>query len=231
MARAAVSGRLTGRLSWRVARLVGYRDETATVRTLVLDVTGWPGHSAGQHVDLRLTAADGYSTQRSYSLAAPADGDRLELTVQRVPDGEVSPYLTEVYSVGDPVEVRGPLGGWFVWRPTETEPVLLIAGGSGIVPLMAMVRARRTARSRTPFRLIYSVRSPAEGYFRPGAGSADACRRRPGRDVRVHAVGTAGLDRETQEDRHRGHQPWWLAAGVRTELFRLRPHGFCRNGS
>lgn len=126
MARAAVSGRLTGRLSWRVARLVDYRDETPTARTLVLDVAGWPGHSAGQHVDVRLTAADGYSTQRSYSLAAPADGDRLELTVQRVPDGEVSPYLTEVYSVGDPVEVRGPLGGWFVWRPAATEPVLLI---------------------------------------------------------------------------------------------------------
>ncbi|WP_093272230.1 ferredoxin reductase [Saccharopolyspora shandongensis] len=165
MARAAVSGRLTGRLSWRVARLVDYRDETPTARTLVLDVTGWPGHSAGQHVDLRLTAADGYSAQRSYSLAAPADGDRLELTVQRVPDGEVSPYLTEVYSLGDPVEVRGPLGGWFVWRPAETEPVLLIAGGSGIVPLMAMVRARRAARSRTPFRLLYSVRSPAEVYY------------------------------------------------------------------
>jgi ferredoxin-NADP reductase len=119
----------------------------------------------GQHVDVRLTAVDGYSTQRSYSLAAPADGDRIELTVQRLPDGEVSPYLTEVLSVGDPVELRGPVGGWFVWRPDATEPVLLVAGGSGIVPLMAMIRARRAAASSAPFRLVYSVRTPADRYY------------------------------------------------------------------
>ncbi len=153
------------RLIWRMGRLAEYRDETATARTLVLDVPGWPGHLPGQHVDVRLTAEDGYSAQRSYSLAAPAAGERIELTIQRVPDGEVSPYLTEVYSVGDPVEIRGPVGGYFVWRPTATEPVLLVAGGSGLVPLMAMVRARRSAGqtgARVPFRLIYSVRSPAE---------------------------------------------------------------------
>ncbi|MEJ3745966.1 ferredoxin reductase [Actinomycetes bacterium KLBMP 9797] len=176
MARAAVSRRL----SWRVARLVEQRDETPTARTLVLDVPGWPGHLPGQHVDLRLTAADGYTAQRSYSIAAPADGDRVELTVQRVPDGEVSPYLTEVFAAGDPLELRGPVGGWFVWRPTGTEPVLLIAGGSGIVPLMAMVRARRAAGSRTPFRLIYSVRTPTDVYY------ADELRRRARDD--------AGLD-------------------------------------
>src|SRR4029077_20805363 len=101
---------------------------------------------------------DGYSTQRSYSIAAPADGERVQLTVQRVPDGEVSPYLTEELAVGDEVEIRGPVGGWFVWRPNGTAPVLLIAGGSGIVPLMAMIRARRQAGSRTPFRLLYSLR-------------------------------------------------------------------------
>jgi ferredoxin-NADP reductase len=167
VARAAVPGRLGagGRLAWRVARLVSYRDETPTARTLVLDVPDWPGHLAGQHVDVRLTAADGYSTQRSYSLAAPPDGDRVELTVQRVPDGEVSPYLADVLAVGDPVEIRGPVGGWFVWRPADPAPVLLVAGGSGIVPLMAMVRARRAAQSRALFRLIYSVRSPADAYY------------------------------------------------------------------
>ncbi|WP_431877616.1 ferredoxin reductase [Amycolatopsis sacchari] len=161
MARAAVPGRL----SWRVARLAEVRDETPTARTLVLDVPGWPGHLAGQHADVRLTAEDGYTAQRSYSIASPADGERVELTVQRVEDGEVSPYLTDVFSVGDPVEVRGPIGGWFVWRPADPAPVLLVAGGSGIVPLMAMIRARRAEGARTPFRLLYSVRSPREVFY------------------------------------------------------------------
>jgi ferredoxin-NADP reductase len=176
MARAAIPGRLTtGRLAWRVGRLVETRAETPTARTLVVELPDWPGHLAGQHVDVRLTAEDGYRAQRSYSLAAPSDGDRVELTVQRVPDGEVSPYLTDVLSIGDPVELRGPVGGWFVWRPTDTAPVTLVAGGSGIVPLMAMVRARRAAGSRVPFRLIYSVRTPDEVYYadelrQPAAG-------------------------------------------------------------
>jgi ferredoxin-NADP reductase len=148
-----------------VARLAETRDETPTARTLVLDVPGWPGHLAGQHVDVRLTAEDGYSAQRSYSLAAPADGDRVELTVQNVPDGEVSPYLTGVFSAGDPVEIRGPVGGWFVWRPDAAAPVTLVAGGAGVAPLMAMVRARRAAGSRVPFRLVYSVRTPEERWY------------------------------------------------------------------
>ncbi|MDL4817087.1 ferredoxin reductase [Actinomadura opuntiae] len=164
MAGTAVPGGLK-RLKWRVARLAETRDETPTARTLVLDVPGWPGHLAGQHVDVRLTADDGYSAQRSYSLAAPADGDRIELTVQNVPDGEVSPYLTEVFSTGDPVEVRGPVGGWFVWRPDDPSPVTLIAGGAGVAPLMAMVRARRAAGSKVPFRLVYSVRAPGERWY------------------------------------------------------------------
>src|SRR5213079_199205 len=150
---------------WRIGTVAALRDETATARTIVLDVPGWPGHLAGQHVDVRLTAPDGYSTQRSYSIAAAPDGERVELTIQRVPDGEVSPYLTSTYSVGDPLEVRGPVGGWFVWRPSDTAPVLLVGGGSGIVPLMAMVRARAAAGSRVPFRLIYSVRSPADAFY------------------------------------------------------------------
>jgi ferredoxin-NADP reductase len=180
VARAAVSGRLGGRLTWRGARLAEYRDETPAARTLVFEVPEWPGHLAGQHVDVRLTAEDGYQAARSYSLAAPADGDRIALSVQRVPDGEVSPYLTQDFAVGDSVELRGPLGGWFVWRPAERDPVLLVAGGSGIVPLMAMVRTRRAASSRVPFRLIYSVRSPADLYYadelrvpRPGDGGLD----------------------------------------------------------
>lgn len=175
MARAAVRGRLAGRLTWRVARLAAVRDETPTARTLMLQVDGWPGHLSGQHVDIRLTAEDGYSVQRSYSLAAPSDGDSVELTVQRVVDGEVSPFLVSDYALGDPMELRGPVGGWFVWRPEDTQPVLLVAGGSGIVPLIAMVRARAAAGSRTPFRLIYSVRTPSEVYY------ADELRRR-GRD-------------------------------------------------
>lgn len=145
--------------------MVAYREETPTARTVVLDVPGWAGHLPGQHVDVRLTAEDGYSTQRSYSIAAPADGDRVELTVQRVPNGEASPYLTDVISTGDPVEIRGPIGGWFVWQPTDTQPVLLVAGGSGIVPLIAMIRARRAAGAQALFRLVYSVRAPDERFY------------------------------------------------------------------
>jgi ferredoxin-NADP reductase len=148
-----------------VARLAAARYETPTARTLALDVPGWPGHLPGQHVDVRLTAEDGYTALRSYSIASAAHGERVELTVQRVVDGEVSPYLTEVFAVGDPVEIRGPVGGWFVWRDTDPAPVLLVAGGSGIVPLMAMVRARAAARSRVPFRLVYSVRTPEDACY------------------------------------------------------------------
>jgi ferredoxin-NADP reductase len=158
MARAAVLGRLT----WLVGRVTAVRDETATARTIVLDVPGWRGHAPGQHVDVRLTAADGYSAERSYSIASAADGTRLELTVQRLPDGEVSPYLAGVLAVGQQLELRGPIGGWFVWDPADPAPVLLVAGGSGIVPLMAMIRARSQAGSAAPFRLVYSVRTPAD---------------------------------------------------------------------
>ncbi|HMD92915.1 MAG TPA: ferredoxin reductase [Trebonia sp.] len=163
MARAAVPGRL----NWLVATLAESRDETATARTLVFDVPGWPGHLAGQHVDVKLTAEDGYSVQRSYSIASAPDGARLELTVQTIADGEVSPYLTEVLEPGDPLELRGPIGYWFVWRPESPAPVLLVAGGSGVVPLMAMIRARAAAGSKVPLRLIYSVRTPADAIYAP----------------------------------------------------------------
>jgi ferredoxin-NADP reductase len=157
VARAAVLGRLT----WRVSTLVAQRVETAVARTLVFQIPGWPGHLAGQHVDVRLTAPDGYSTQRSYSIASAVDRDLVELTVERLSDGEVSPYLSQVLSIGDQIELRGPIGGWFVWDPEADSPVLLIGGGSGVVPLMAMVRTRQRLGSATPFRLLYSVRDPA----------------------------------------------------------------------
>ncbi|MFB8757674.1 ferredoxin reductase [Streptomyces sp. NPDC059852] len=166
-------------LPWRTARLVERADETATARTLVLDAPGWPGHLAGQHVDVRLTADDGYQAARGYSLAAPADGDRLELGVQPVTGGEVSPYLADDLPIGASVEVRGPLGNWFVWRPRQDEPVLLVAGGSGVVPLMAMVRAHRQAASTSPFQLIHSVRGEADLWYREELGRPD-----PALDVR-----------------------------------------------
>ncbi|HVV24773.1 MAG TPA: ferredoxin reductase [Pseudonocardiaceae bacterium] len=161
MARAAVLGRLT----WRVATVVDTRQETATARTIVLDVPGWPGHLAGQHVDIRVTAEDGYSAVRSYSMSSVGEDDRVEVTVEEVEGGEVSPYLTQVLAVGDEIEVRGPIGGWFVWRPEQTEPVQLIAGGSGIVPLMAMIRARASAGRAVPFRLLYSTRGPESAIY------------------------------------------------------------------
>ena len=168
MARAAVLGRLT----WLVATLVSSRKESLTARTLTFEVPGWLGHRPGQHVDVRLTAPDGYRAQRSYSIASawppsaspPADG-RVELTVQRLADGEVSPYLTDVLEVGEEIELRGPVGGWFVWRPAQTAPVLLVAGGSGVVPLMAMIRARGAEHGKQPFRLIYSVRTPEDACY------------------------------------------------------------------
>jgi ferredoxin-NADP reductase len=149
-----------------VATVAEVRPETATARTLALAVPGWPGHVAGQHVDVRVTAEDGYTAVRSYSLADAAEDDRIEITVEQVEDGEVSPYLAEVIGVGDLVEVRGPVGGWFVWRPEQTEPVQLVAGGSGIVPLMAMIRSRAVAGRAVPFRLLYSARRPESVIYR-----------------------------------------------------------------
>lgn len=140
--------------------MTGVREETPTARTIALDVPGWPGHDAGQHVDVRLTSADGYTAVRTYSIANPPETNRVELTVEPIASGEVSPYLTQVASAGDQVELRGPIGGWFVWKPEQTEPVQLVAGGSGLVPLMAMIRSHAQAASRAPFRLLCSARSP-----------------------------------------------------------------------
>ena len=151
---------------WHVGKVVALHDETATARTITLEVPDWPGHAAGQHVDVRLTASDGYSAVRSYSIgSAPNSEKRVELTVERLPNGEVSPYLTQEVALGDRLELRGPIGGWFVWQPEQTEPIQLIAGGSGLVPLMAMIRSRASAGSPAPFRLLYSVRETAAVFY------------------------------------------------------------------
>ncbi|HSD81360.1 MAG TPA: ferredoxin reductase [Solirubrobacteraceae bacterium] len=146
------------------------RDETPRVRTLELDVDGWDGHRAGQHLDVRLTAEDGYQAQRSYSIAS-APGDPLAITVERLEDGEVSPYLVDEVREGDVLEVRGPVGGYFVWDGDEPEPVLLVAGGSGVVPLAAMARRRVRVGGEAPMRLVYSSRSWEDVIYRDELGT------------------------------------------------------------
>ncbi|WP_299445939.1 ferredoxin reductase [uncultured Phycicoccus sp.] len=160
----AVPGR-PGPMPWLRARLVDDWLETRTARTVVLDVPGWPSHDAGQHVDVRLTAEDGYTAQRTYSVANAPEAGRIALTVQLVGDGEVSPYLVETMEPGDECEVRGPIGGWFRWTEEMAEPVLLLAGGSGVVPLMAMVRQRVRSGSTVPFHLICSARTPDHVFY------------------------------------------------------------------
>src|SRR6201987_5770190 len=145
MAGATILGR---QIMWRAGTVVALRDETPTARTITLEVSDWTGHNAGQHVDVRLKAPDGYSAVRSYSIAsAPNSERRIEITIKRLPNGEGSPYLTQEVAVSDRFELRGPIGGWFVWRTQQTEPIQLIAGGSGIVPLMAMIRSRASTGS------------------------------------------------------------------------------------
>jgi len=136
------------------------------VASLVLEVPEWPGHLAGQHVDVRLTADDGYQTERSYSIASAPEDPRLAITVERLDDGEVSPYLVGEVRTGDKVELRGPIGGYFVWKGGDERPVLLVAGGSGIVPLMAMIRHRAADHLQTPTRLLYSSRSQDDVIYR-----------------------------------------------------------------
>jgi ferredoxin-NADP reductase len=154
------------RLVWQRAELVDARRETSSARTLVFSGPAWTGYLSGQHVDVRLTAEGGYSTERSFSIASADRPSCFELTVQRVPGGEVSPYFVDEMAIGDQIEVRGPIGGWFAWRPESPNPILLVGGGSGVVPLMAMVRERDRVRSRAPFRLVYSARSAEELLYR-----------------------------------------------------------------
>ena len=161
MARTAVRGRL----SWQTATVGAVVNQTPTARTLLLDVADWPGHRAGQHVDIRLTAEDGYQAERAYSIAS-APGEPLAITVERLEDGEVSPYLTQESQPGDLLEVRGPIGGYFVWQPAFGGPLLLLAGGSGIVPLRAILRYRALLGSSVPTRLLYSSRRLEDVIYR-----------------------------------------------------------------
>jgi ferredoxin-NADP reductase len=147
------------KLVWRIGEVVETRPEAPNAKSIILEVPGWEGHKAGQHVDVRLTAEDGYQAQRSYSIASAPEDGRLALVVERLEDGEISPYLTDELRVGDKLELRGPIGGWFTWEAREGGPLLLVAGGSGIAPLMAMIRHRAAARSDAPTRLLYSSRS------------------------------------------------------------------------
>ncbi|MDQ1531100.1 MAG: hypothetical protein QOE37_1205 [Microbacteriaceae bacterium] len=150
---------------WKVGTVRTATMATPSGRLLTLDVPEWPGNLPGQHLDLRLTAEDGYQAVRSYSIASYGPGPSIELAVDEIPDGEVSPYLVEDVRPGDQLEVRGPLGAYFVWHAEQADPVQLIAGGSGVVPLVAMARAHRDSGSAAPFRMLYSVRAPEDAYF------------------------------------------------------------------
>jgi ferredoxin-NADP reductase len=159
------------RLTWQLGTVGSLTDETAAVRTIRLDVPDWPGHRAGQHLDVRLTAEDGYRAERSYSIAS-APGEPVEITVERLDDGEVSPYLTEELRTDDDLELRGPIGGYFVWEPADGGPLLLLAGGSGIVPLRAILRHRERTGNDVPVRLLYSSRSWEDVIYRDELGRA-----------------------------------------------------------
>jgi len=192
-----------GRLNWRAAKVVELTPETSQTQTITFDVPGWPGHRAGQHVDVRLTADDGYQAERSYSIASAADGPRIDLTVERLDDGEVSPYLTDELRTGDVIELRGPVGGYFVWNPHAEGTVLLVGGGSGIVPLMAMARQRALEGSSIPTRLLYSARSWDDVIYRDELAELTA--RRDGFDVvytltRAQPAGWDGYSRRVDTD-------------------------------
>jgi ferredoxin-NADP reductase len=158
---------LLGRLTWQFGEVVATQAETAQTKSVTLALPTWMGHRAGQHVDVRLTAEDGYQAERSYSIASPPEeAPRVTLTVERLDDGEVSPYLTNELRAGDKLELRGPIGGYFVWEAQMGGPLLLVAGGSGIVPLMAMLRHRAAVGSTIPTRLLYSSRSSDDVIYR-----------------------------------------------------------------
>jgi ferredoxin-NADP reductase len=165
------------RIEWRTATITEVIQETGHAKTLIMAVPDWPGHSAGQHVDVRLTAEDGYQAERSYSIASEPSRPALAITVERLDDGEVSPYLTDALGVGDRLELRGPIGGYFVWEPSMGGPLFLVAGGSGIVPLMAMLRTRAAAtpetRASVPAILLYSSRSWDDIIYRDEVATLD----------------------------------------------------------
>jgi len=202
-----------------VGRLASRRRETPTAHTFVIDVPDWPGHRAGQHVDVRLTGEDGYQAQRSYSIATPADDERIELTIEVLPDGEVSGYLGEELREGDEIELRGPIGGWFAWGPQDGGPLLLVAGGSGVVPLAAMVRDRAREGSDVRAQLILSARTEADVFYRD--------------ELRGLAADDPALDLELTLTRERS--PAWTGRRGRVDRTLLeelaiaaadRPHAF-----
>ena len=225
MARAAVLGRLV----WLLAEVVELVPETPRVTSLVLDVPGWAGHRPGQHVDVRLTAEGGYQAQRSYSIATPADAERLVLTVEELDDGEVSPFLTEELGAGDRFELRGPIGGHFVWDGSAGGPLHLVAGGSGVVPLMAMLRHRAAAGLDVPATLLYSSRTLEDVIYRE---ELDAL---AGTDPALRVVHTAGgLGRlraaHRRQDAGRGLRGRQGGQRVRLRLDALRRGGRGRPG-
>jgi ferredoxin-NADP reductase len=194
MARAA----LPRRLNWQLAKVVEFVEETAQTTSIVLDPDDWPGHQAGQHVDVRLTADDGYQAERSYSIASGPEDDHLVLTVERLDDGEVSPYLVGVLAPGDELELRGPIGGYFVWNQSLAGPLLLVAGGSGIVPFRSILRHRAAVGSDVEARLLYSARSLNDLIYRKELDAIAAAAN--GADIRLT------LTREWPDDwtGHRG---------------------------
>ena len=193
---------LRGRLTWQFGTVAGVVEETARTRSIALELPDWPGHRAGQHVDVRLTAEDGYQTQRSYSIASAPEDASLALTVERLEDGEVSPYLTDELRPGDELELRGPIGGYFVWRSEDGGPLLLVAGGSGLVPLMAMLRHRAAHSSTVDTRLLVSARSSDDVLYsdelaRLGAGDGLAVHRT---FTREPPAGWSGFARRVDAD-------------------------------
>jgi ferredoxin-NADP reductase len=160
-------------LTWRVATVAEKRAETHNATTLVFDAPDWPGHLAGQHVDVRLTAEDGYQAERSYSIGSPPDDPQLSLTIERIDDGEVSPYLTDELRTGDQLELRGPIGGYFTWETGDGGPLLLLAGGSGLVPLMAMLRHRAATTSTVEATLLVSARAWEDVLYRDELSTLD----------------------------------------------------------
>ena len=212
--------------AWHVATLAGNRAETATAATLIFDCPDWPGHRAGQHVDVRLTAEDGYQAQRSSSIASAPEDERLELTVERIDDGEVSPYLVEDMLPGDALELRGPIGLWFTWDAIgDGGPLLLVAGGSGVVPLRAMLRHRAAADPHVPARLLLSARSAADVIYAAELASAMASN-----GSRPTPAPPARLDRLPPARRPRDARGRRLQTRRAAAHLRLRPDGV-RRGS
>ena len=216
-------------LEWQIATVKDVRPETSHAKTLTLALPDWMAHRPGQHYDVRLTAPDGYQTERSYSIASePERAGEIDLTVERLPDGEVSSYLDDVLVPGDRLEVRGPIGGYFVWEASLGGPLLLVAGGSGIVPLMAMIRHCAAARASVPVRLLYSSRSPAEAIYhdelerRATGGSVGGVvhlhpqpARRLARLCEAHRSSDARRGQQTARPRPAGLRLWPNAAGRR----------------